>query len=311
MSGKQIFEALNEVDDRYLSIAEDFRKESNVMKKSNGIKRKSLTVLLAAVICISMLAVTAMATGWIPGIFKELKEENPWDAELFEAAAQANTEIIPEIVEIPKMDASKFVLLEKYYDGETILMGYDLDVLIPEPVVGFQPDEMLMRKIKRGTKASDIGWGSAQEWQKADSIEKAKKYNLSESTFAMEKMMKGTLPEEEYEKAWQLLETQGWVCVVTQDAWIGDHILLNGHEYFDLDTNPDGLRTDYVTEYGDCIRLEVLPEAVRNQDTITVTMKVKTGVQYWYMDLEGNGRVYYGSGETEEISFELNREDVQ
>ncbi len=311
MNEKQIFKAMSQVDDRYLSMAEDFRKESNVTNQSNGIKRKSLTALLAAVIAISILAVTAVATGWIPGIFRELEENYPEDKALFEAAAQANTEITPEIVEIPKMDASKFVLLEKYYDGESILMGYDLDVLIPEPVVGFQPDEILMRKIKRGSKSTDIGWGNAREGQKADSIEKAKNYHLSESTFAMEKMMKGTLPEEEYEKAWDLLESQGWVCVVTQDAWIGDHILLNGQESFDLNTNPDGLRTDYVTEYGDCIRLEVLPEAVRNQDSITVTMKVKTGVRYWYMDLEGNGRVYYAGGETEEISFTLERTDVQ
>ncbi len=309
MNGKQIFEALGEVDERYLTIAEDFRKESKKMK--HGLKRRSLTALLAAVICISMLAVTALATGWIPGIFRKLQEENPWDAELFEAAAQANTEITPEIVEIPRMDASKFVLLEKYYDGKTILMGYDLDVLIPEPVVGFQPDQALMRKIKRGSKASDIGWGNAEEWQKTDAIEKAKKYHLSESTFAMEKMMKGTLSEEEYEKAWQLLETQGWVCVVTQDAWIGDHILLNGQEHYDSETNSEALRADYKTEYGDCIRLEVLPEDVREQDTVTVTMKVKTGIQYWYMDLEGNGRIYYGGGETEEISFDLKREDIQ
>ncbi len=305
MSGKKLYQALNQVDDRYLSMAEDFRKESDEMKFT--FKRKTLTGLLAAVICVSMLAVTAMANGWIPGIFQELKEENPWDAELFEAAAQANTEIVPLIVEIPKMDASKFVLLEKYFDGETILMGYDLDVMIPEPVAGFQPDKALMRSIKRA--GSNIRAPRAAE--DGDLREKAEKYHLSASTYAVAEMMKENLPAEEYEKAWQLLEAQGWVCMVLQEAWIGDHILLNGQEHYDPETNPDALRADYKTEYGDCIRLEVLPETVRNQEAVTITMRVMTGVQYWYMDLEGNGRVYYDSGETEEISFTLNREDAQ
>ncbi len=308
MNEKQIFKAMSEVEDRYLTIAEGFQKETKEMKPKIYLKRRTLTALLAAVVAISLLAVTAVATGWIPGIFQELKEENPWDAELFEAAAQANTEIVPEIVELPRMDASRFVLLEKYYDGETILMGYDLDVLIPEPVVGFQPDTELMRKIKRSNKISNTRWGNEED---AELTGKAKKYHLSASTYAMAEMMKETLPEEEYEKAWQLLEAQGWVCVVTQDAWIGDHILLDGQEYYDPETNPDGLRVDYKTEYGDCIRLEVLPEAVRNQTSVTVTLDVKTGIQYWYMDLEGNGRVYYGIGESEEISFELEREAVQ
>lgn len=305
MSGKKLYQALNQVDDRYLSMAEDFRKESDEMKFT--FKRKTLTGLLAAVICVSMLAVTAMANSWIPGIFQELKEENPWDAELFEAAAQANTEIVPLIVEIPKMDASKFVLLEKYFDGETILMGYDLDVMIPEPVAGFQPDKALMRSIKR----AGINIRAPRAAEDGDLREKAEKYHLSASTYAVAEMMKENLPAEEYEKAWQLLEAQGWVCMVLQEAWIGDHILLNGQEHYDPETNPDALRADYKTEYGDCIRLEVLPETVRNQETVTITMRVMTGVQYWYMDLEGNGRVYYDSGETEEISFTLNREDAQ
>lgn len=305
MSGKELYKALNQVDDRYLNMAEDFRKESDEMKFT--WKRKSLTVLLAAVVCVSMLAMTAMAEGWIPGIFKQLKDENPWDADLFEVAAQANTEIVPEIVEIPKMDASKFVLLEKYYDGETILMGYDLDVLIPEPVVGFRPDKELMRSIKRAP--GNIGAPYASEDKELR--EKAEKYHLSASSYYVAEEMKNTLPQEEYEKAWQILEEQGWVCMVTQEAWIGDHILLNGQEYYDPESNPDGLRVDYKTEYGDCIRLEVLPEGVRNQDSVAVTLKVMTGIQYWYMDLEGNGRVYYGGGETEEISFALNREEAQ
>ncbi len=309
MSGEKMFKAVGYVDDKYLDIADSFQKEAKEMKTYHSGKRRSLMGLAAASICISLLAVTAVATGWIPGIFRELQEKYPEDQALFEAAAQANTEIIPEIVEIPQLDLSKIVLLERYYDGETILMGYNLDVVIPEPTVGFQPDKELMRRIKKGVPLSNVGWDKPKDWMGQSVTENAKKYHLGEDAFVMDQMMKGTLSDGAYKKAWKILEEQGWVCLATQNVYIGDHILVNGQEYYDPNTNPDALRAEYETEYGSCLRLEKLPQEARNQHSVTVTLPVRTSVQYWYMDLEGNGWILYDGAETELISFTLERED--
>lgn len=316
MRSQKLFEAFSYIDDWYLDIADTPAKESSNMKK--GTKRfsarKTFTVLLAAVICVSLLAVTAMATGWIPGLFNALKEKYPQDEKLFEAAAQANTDTVPEVLEIPHLDLSKFVLLERYFDDETILIGYDLDVVLPEPVVGVEPEEDLLKKIKKGQRMSGIGWEDPQSWYEEPTTENAIKYDLLEDAFEMDRMLKGTLSDSEYQKAWKLLEDQGYVCIAVRDAWIGDHILINGRDTIE-DYNADGIsysnRTDYTSELGNCIRLEPLPEDIQNQDKVTVTLNVRSSVQYWYMDLDGNGRVYYdsSSAESEQISFELERSE--
>ncbi len=313
MNGRELYEALNEVEDRYLDIVDALEREKTEMKseKKQVYTRKAITVLIAAALCVSILAVTAIAAGWVPGIFQTLQEKYSADEELFDAAAQANTKITPEFAEIPQLDSSTFVLLEKYYDGETILLGYNMDLVLPEPVVGIQPDKTLLRKIKKGIELSRVGWSKSKDWQAEPVTKNAKKYHLGQDAFVMEQMMKSTLTEEAYDRAWNLLETQGWVCLATQDVYIGDHIFINGQDYYDPETNPDGLIVEYETEYGDCLRIESLPAEARNQDSVTVTLKLKNSVQYWYMDLEGNGWIYHGEQEPAEISFELKREEVQ
>ena len=70
-------------------------------------------------------------------------------------------------------------------------------------------------------------------------------------------------------------------------------------------------RTEYTTEHGNCIRLEPLPEELKNLDTITVTVDVRSSIQYWYMDRNGEGRVYSdgSSVQSTPMSFELERSE--
>lgn len=308
-NGERLYLALNQVDDKYLNIADSFRitpdqgkKEPKQMKKT--ITRKTLTGLLAAVIAISILALTALAAGWIPGIFRQLQEENPEDA-VFEAAAQANTEITPEYAEIPQLDMSQFVLLEKYYDGETILLGYDLDLMLPEPAVGVEAD---LNQIKeKGHRLSELGYsvGDEPSWMKKPYVETERNKDLSEDARIVDWMMQGCLSEENYEKAWNLLETQGYVYLADVGIYLGDHILVNGEDTITA-YNPDWInRTEYITENGKCIRIDHLPESAKNQDSVTVTLKVKSQPHYWYMDLEGNGLMTFEYAESEEVSFVL------
>lgn len=316
MRSQKLFEAFSYVDDWYLDIADAPVKELYDMKKETKhfSARKTFTVLLAAIICISLLAVTAVAAGWVPGLFSALKEEYPYDEELFEAAAQANTDAVPEALEIPSLDLSKLVILERYFDGETILVGYVLDTVLPEPVVGIEPGEDLLKEIKKGVRVSRLSWNEPQPWYGEPATENAIRHDLLQDAFQMDRMLKGTLSDSEYRKAWKLLEDQGYVCIAVRDVWLGDHVYINGHDTMEAYT-ADGVsysnRTDYTTELGSCIRLEPLPDEIKELDNVTVAVDVRSSVQYWYMDLNGEGRIYHDNSNllSEQLSFELERSE--
>ena len=312
MNSKLLYEAIGYAGDRYLDMADDFLMGPVRERPAHAWKRRTLMSLLAAIICISLLAATAVATGWIPGLFDALKEKYPEDEELFEAAAQANTETVPEIAVIPEMDLSKFVLLERYYDGETILLGYDLEKILPEPVVGIEPEEAMLKNIRKSLRMSKVGWDSPQAWTEDPEPGYAAAYNFKQDGYLMDRMLKGTLSPEAYENAWDIMEEKGWVCVAVRDIYIGDHILINGQDLIDVyiqQGNTYNGITDYETEMGSCIRLEPIPEKFRNLEKLTVTFDVRSSLKYWYMDMDGNGRIYYDSSaqESKEVSFELER----
>ena len=316
MRSEKLFEAFSYIDDCYLDIADTSGNNTYILseKKTHHSSGRRFSVLLAAAICVSLLTITAMANGWIPGFFASLKEKYPQEADLFEAAAQANTDAVPEIMDIPAMDLSKFVLLERYFDGDTILIGYDLDLVVSDPVVGFEPDDALLKKIKTGTRMSSIGWDGEEPWMADDTEGYAVKYNFMADGYVMDKMLKGTLSPEEYEKAWDILEETGWVCIAIRDATISDHFLINGYDPMDLydpETNAFGSRTEYTEAMGTCLRLEPLPEEIQDLDSVNVTLKINSAVQYWYLDMMGNGRVYYDSStrESKEVNFEIKRSE--
>ena len=312
MKSEKLYDAFNYIDDWYLDSVDTPQKEATEMKKRKHFSlRKTITYALAAVICISILTITAAATGWIPGLFYQLREKYPQDKELFEAAAQVNTDAVPEIIEIPHLDLSQFVLLEQYFDDNTILIGYDTEIDLPEPAVGIEPETELLNKIKNGTKMSEISWSDQDSWHMAPATENAKEHNLSGDSAEMDRMLKATLSETAYQKVWELMEKQGYVCIAVRNAWIGDHILINGVDTVEayMESNAYADRTEYTSDLGYCIRLEPLPEDVRNQKQVTVTLNVRSSVQYWYMDLDGEGRVYYDDSSitTDPVSFELKK----
>ena len=309
MNGKELFAAFSYVEDQYLDMVDTSEKENTNMNNRHVTLRRAVTALIAAAICCSILTITAVAAGWIPGFFKALKEMFPQDAELFDAAAQANTDAAPEVMDIPHLDLSQFILLEQYFNGETILIGYNLDVVLPEPVVGIEPDSELMKEIQNGSTFTSTSWSDANSWITEPITENAIKHSLATDAAEMDRMLKGTLSEQAYQKVWELMEQQGYVCIAMRNAWLGDHLLINGVDTVEayMESNAYADRTDYSTEFGNCIRLEPLPEEIRNQDQITVTLNVRSSVDYWYMTMEGEGRIYYdnSSTTTDQISFEL------
>ena len=206
------------------------------------------------------------------------------------------------------------MVLERYFDGETILIGYDLDTILPDPVVGIMPSEETLQQIRKSSRASRISWPGFESGDKVLNVEKAEQYNLTEDAYRIDQAMQSLLSEADYQKAWDIVEETGWVCVAVRDVWLGDHILINGHdlmETYHSATNAYGSRTEYDIEQGNCLRLEPLPDEVKTQETVTVTLRIRSSVNYCYLDMEGNGRFYTDpdSVQSEEISFELERSE--
>lgn len=313
MKSKELFEAIGYIDERYLDMIDAPETEMYSMKDNHKrlLSRRTLSIMLAAVICISLLTVTATAAGWIPGLFNFLKSRFPQDKELFEAAAQANENAVPEVREIPHLDLSKFTLLEQYFDGNTILIGYNFDIILPEPTIGFEPDADLLAKIRNGANITSISWSGHESWLSEPDTENSRAYNLLTDAAEMDRMFKGTLSETDYQKVWNLMDAQGYVCVAVRDASLGDHIMINGVDTVEAfqKSNAYADRTEYTTEFGNCIRLEPLPEDICSQEQITITLNIFSSVTYWYMDLEGNGKFYYdiSNRTTDQVSFVLDK----
>ena len=105
MNGKNLFRALEYVDDRYLDIADAALQEATDMKQKHFSGRKTILYILAAAICVSLLTVTAAAAGWIPGIFAAAQPKaTPQDAPVLEAAQSVTQPQTPETVEFAEAD---------------------------------------------------------------------------------------------------------------------------------------------------------------------------------------------------------------
>ena len=301
MKEKQLWDAFGAIDERYLEIA-----EKTTAPQRRISLRRTAGLILAAAICLSLLAVTAVAAGWVPSIFELLQEQFPQET-VYAQAAQASQAQIPEVVELPKMDASKFVLSQSYYDGQTILLGYNLEEMLPEPVVGYQVDEDLLREIK-GTSQSFEGIDRKTYEEIFGPLpEYVQEHSMKRDALAMEGELRQILSPEAYEKMWKLLLQNGSVCVVTQSLYLSDHALVNGIDTvttLDYNTGMIGM-TDIQTEAGTCLYLNPLPDAGQNQSSVTVELKVKSGFQYWYLELEGHGYKAYAPNQEQSISFTL------
>ena len=130
---------------------------------------------------------------------------------------------------------------------------------------------------------------------------------MKRDALAMEGELRQILSPEAYEKMWQLLLQNGSVCVVTQSLYLSDHALVNGIDTvttLDYNTGMIGM-TGIQTETGTCLYLNPLPDAGQNQSSDTVEQKVKSGFQYWYLELEGHGYKAYALNQEQSISFTL------
>lgn len=309
MNGKNLFRALEYVDDRYLDIADAALQEATDMKQKHFSGRKTILYILAAAICVSLLTVTAAAAGWIPGIFAAAQPKaTPQDAPVLEAAQRIPQPQTPETVEFAEADYTKFTLFQSYYDGKSVALGYDLSGVMPgETVVGFTPENTLKQEILQRPdnrfwcemygltddtvdQYLEAGVWTREEYdlRLAGRSDYAKKYDLrGNSQIYMDDQLRALLTDGEYERFWKILGETGSCCVaIPMKPYVGDHILLNG-----ADEPAD--RGDYTTEEGECLVLNNLPAAAQNQPSITVGLKFKSGWSYYYMELSGTSYRLY------------------
>lgn len=324
MKRDKLYEAFNYIDDWYLDIVDAPTKEANEMK--HYTLRRVITVAIAAAVCISLLGVTAMAAGWIPNIFASVKPSTPEEQEILDAAVQVTQAQEPEVVSVPEVDFTQFTLFERYYDGESILLGYDLSKIMPQPIVGIQPEAELMERITDmrefehtpfpgqtdDTLDLRVSLGimtpEERDYLLDNRTENGKKYDLQKYwQIYMDGHMKQTLSAEQYEQFWNILTETGSCCIaVPAKPWVGDHVLVNGHDCFEvLGSDCWSYRRDYTTDQGDCILLDPLPEAGRNQSSVTVELDLRSGWDYWYMELEGDVYTAFESNPIHQAIFTL------
>lgn len=294
-----LFEAIGQVDDGYLTRAEKLLEAP--ARRRGG--RRLRTVALAAAICASVLAATAMASGWKTGIFRELGDRETEDQSLFQAAASANSEAAPEFAPIPELDLSKLVLLEKYFDGQTILLGYDMEAILPRPAVGVEVDAQTLKDIRHGAPVSSMIWSG--ERTQADGRGKARQHDLAENGFQLDEDLQTILTQEEYDAMWDILEREGYVIIAAWNPSVGDHILVDGQELLEPWT------TEYDTQLGTCRRIDSLPDSTRDAGSVTVTLKLRSGLWYYYLDLEGDAFLYCDHTDSRDASFVIERSEAK
>ena len=289
MNSKKLLDAFSYVDDKYLQMAD------KPQEKVLHLKKKMFT-LIAAAICVSLLAATAIAQ--LPSIFQYLRRMDPENAPLYEAAEEANKGKVPEPVELPQLKDASLIVNQKYYDGKTILLGLNVKAVEGDPAIGFEPDADIMKRIRVFGHTT----GAYISPQNADKI------SYPRYAGAIADTLRNILTDEEYEKVEQCMESTGHCCVVFREAFVGDHIYVNGVDTcatYDMDMDFYAGSTSEAEPGTEAIRLDPLFKEGQDQNQVTVELTVKTGLNYYYMDTEGHGYEYYGPSDSQKAEITI------
>lgn len=249
--------------------------------------RRLTVVLIAAALTVALLTGTAFATGFINSIFLEMRgyEVGGSDSKYETIDALSNrhedtvTVAIPEDGSVPDMSIpiesdSSFTLVQSYYDGEQLMLGYTKDVLLKPAEFGFGP--------------------GSEKFGELMPVEDTVQHTV------LALYPEDFLTADEYTQFIKTFEETGSVGVIFYEVYIGDHITLEDG----TDIGPHG-----EVERDSGVYLEFntpLAEAARNQDELTVVLNIKSGIWYYYQDLTG---AYYlrEPGNAEQVSFTIPR----
>ena len=317
MNREQLTEAVGNLADRHITATAQYDPRGVSGGPERIIPMKTRTIrkplLIAAVVALLLaLGVSAYAAGWLAPIFHKMQGMTP-DAEqkaLYKAAEQAviDQEQTPETVTLPAFDNSKITLSERYYDGKTLLLGVNLEEVVPSMTVGYTPDEAMLAKINNVAFFHDVKGNDDLDVLLSEGMERslyeeylehrsdyAKEYDLHNlSAITLDWMLKEKLSDEEYEAAWKLLRETGHLCVVDSEVYIGDHILLDDGTDIGM-VGQQNVDSDDVSAHSGNIFIEAssLPEAAQGRDALHISLNVKNARTYYSMSLNGPAYFYY------------------
>ena len=272
MTREQIEDMIGGIGDRHIGAAARYdppgSRQAPERIRTMKTYRIRKTLLLAAVIALALaLGVTAYAAGWISPIFHRMQtmfavpeagaEVSPAFAEgmdQYKAEAEERNNLYfaaeqymndrqpkPETVTLPEFDDSRVTLSERYYDGKHLLLGVNLDEVVPDLVVGYAPDEAQKREIHNVAFFEDVQGNDNLDELLEQGMDReiyddyltnrsdyAKQYDLRNlSAIEFDWYLRRKLTPAAYEEAWKTLRETGSLCVVESSVYIGDHIVLD------------------------------------------------------------------------------------
>ena len=352
MNREAISRAISGISDRHIAEAARYAPpdahSGPERMKPMKFRTKNLVILAAALALALAFAVTAYAAGWFSPIFHRM--QTMWvvpdagnaspelSAELDEYRAEVQERIgryaaaeqyvvdqqqQPETVTLPEFDNSSVTLSERYYDGEALLLGLNLDEVTPGIVIGYAPDAALLEKITNVAFFYDVtgnddlddlleqGMDRAiYDDYLANRSDYAKEYDLRNlSAIEFDWFLQRNLEPAEYEEAWRLLRQNGSICIVDSSVYIGDHIRLDDG----TDLGPDGRfylddghdARDFHSGGDIFIELDELPDDARNRDVLNIRLQLKNGRTYYYMELGGPALYYYEAAGESLVPFSV------
>jgi len=344
MKTETIISAFNYVADSYLDEACEILFPSNprATARTARVRHTRRVVLLAAALSVLFaLGAVAYASGWFPSVFGVMKDRSAGQAEFFTAAEQANAAPSPTAVTIPELDYSRVTIFESYYDGEGLALGLNIDDVVPDPVVGYEPDDEMIESIHHmwslGTFAyiavdsehptddldamlaryeviDDVRIGlSPEDYQEIMDARtpNAKAADLrNHSSIIMDFNLRGLLSDEDYERFWELLRANGHACVVVSKLYPGDHVTSSDGTDLGVtawDDLSDELRLSQSGDFDGDLCLSILPldPPFRGLDSISGNIKLYCSTQYWYMELNGPAYILYERGGDTLIPFTI------
>ncbi len=351
MTRKQIEDMIDGIGDRNVSTAAQYDPPGSgqTPERIRTMKtyRTRKPFLIAAMVALaSAFCVTAYAAGWISPTFHRMqtmfavpedgtdvsaafaeeidqyrakaKERN----DLYAAAEQYmnNRQPEPDTVTLPEFDNSRVTLSERYYDGEHLLLGINLDEVVPGPVVGYMPDEDQKKKIRNVAFFYDVQGNDNLDDLLEQGMDReiydnyltnrsdhAKQYDLrSLSAIEFDWYLRRELTEEAYADAWKSLQETGSLCVVESSVYIGDHIILDDGTdlgptgQFKLDSSTSDAHSGNIF-----IEMNNLPEKAQNRDALNINLKLKNGRTWYYVELDGPAYYYYETAGESLVSFTI------
>ncbi len=281
-------------------------------------KRRIFTVALAAALLIA-LSSAAYAAGWFAPIFHSirynvppLEERKPENESYYSDLEDKNAVMdsaeqymneqqpAPECVYLPEFDNCEITLLERYYDGKHLELGVRLESDMPNFFAVYECEESIREKAETiaftgSLEKDDIGALDPIACREilASRSDKAIEYKLHNvSTIVLDSMLCHELSQEEYEAAWSHLVETGHLCIVKNDLYISDHIVMDdGTDLGQTYTLP--VYEDMSVRSGNVfIDVPELPETAQGLESLTFHLNVRLVRSFYYMEQDGPTRYY-------------------